>query len=269
MKENRRVFSRRKTVLTVLALTITATVITSLALGFGTLRALWLEQCVITDPERQISITSGKMVKSDVLAELFGLKRGANLSLIDFRARRAEALRRIPNLRNISVTRHLPDRVSIVTEERKPVARMSYRNWKKITGRVIDADGIVFDCIPGTDALPVIRENAAPGTPRGHRVEGRARAALQLVEMCREPEFLSLGLLDVSMEKTDYLTATLGTYSTVKIAWQDMSAETTEAKDSLRRQLTHLVQAINSRVGDGVLTWDATDFSKPGHIYAK
>jgi len=269
MKENRRVIGRRKAILTALGLIAVVAVVTGLAFGYSTLRALWLEQCVIVDMERQVSITAGKMVKADVLAELFGLKPGANLALIDFRERRAEALKRIPNIRSISVSRHLPDRVSIVTEERKPIARMSFRNWKKLTGRVVDADGIVFECIPGTSMLPTIRENGSPGTPRGHRVEGRALAALQLVEMCREPEFQSLGLLEVSLEKPDYLTATLGTYSTAKIAWEDMPAETAAARASLRRQLTHLVQAINSRLGDGVVTWDATDLSKPGRVYAK
>lgn len=269
MKENKRVFSRRRTVLTVLGLVVTVAVIVGLAFGYTTLRTLWLEQCVITDMERQVSISSGKMVKADVLAEFFGLKPGANLALIDFRARRTEALKRIPNLRSLSVSRHLPDRISIVAEERKPIARMSYRNWKKITGRVVDGDGIVFDCIPGTSMLPIIRENGAPGTPRGHRVEGHALAALQLVEMCREPEFQSLGLLDISLEKADYLVATLGTYSKAKIAWEGMSAETAEARASLRRQLTHLVQAINSRIGDGIVSWDATDYSKPGRVYAK
>ena len=269
MKENKRVFSRRRTVLTVLGLVAAVAVVAGLAFGYTTLRALWLEQCVIADMERQVSITSGKMVKADVLAELFGLKPGANLAQIDFRARRAEALRRIPNLRSISVSRHLPDRVSIVTEERKPVARMSYRNWKPLTGRVVDGDGIVFECIPGTSMLPVIRENGAPGTPRGHRVEGHALAALQLVEMCREPEFQSLGLLEVSLAKPDYLVATLGTYSKAKIAWEGMPAETAEARANLRRQLTHLVQAIGTRIADGVVTWDATDLSKPGRVYAK
>ena len=42
-------------------------------------------------------------------------------------------------------------------------------------------------------------------------------AALRLVEVCREAEFLELGLLEVDTSKHDFLFATLGNYSKLKI----------------------------------------------------
>lgn len=271
MKPNKKVFSRRRTVLTVLGLVATVAVIAGLAFGYTTLRALWLEQCVITDMERQVSITSGKMVKADVLAdkENFGLHPGANLALIDFDKLRTKVLARIPNLKNLTLFRQLPDRITITTEERVPIARLGLRNEKRNSGRVVDAEGVVFECFPGTALLPIIFENGAPGTSRGQHVEGHAFAALQLVAMCREPEFQPLGLREISLEKTDYLTVTLGSYSRAKIAWEDMPAKTSAARASLRRQLTHLIQAINALPSNDIATWDATDFSKPGRVYKK
>ena len=75
------------------------TAIAALALlGVGTvvcydkLKALYLEQCVITNLAEQVSITSGKMVKADVIAENLGLRKGANLATIDFSEKRRELL---------------------------------------------------------------------------------------------------------------------------------------------------------------------------------
>ena len=81
---------------------VVATVIGIIA-GYEKLHAIWVEQCVITDMERQVAIDSGKMVKADVIAGVFGLKPGANLALIDFAAKREAALAKIPNLREIRI----------------------------------------------------------------------------------------------------------------------------------------------------------------------
>ena len=62
------------------------------ALGFGKLRDIYLEQCVITDMAEQVSITSGKMVKADVIAENLGLRKGVNLAKIDFVEKRRAGL---------------------------------------------------------------------------------------------------------------------------------------------------------------------------------
>jgi len=44
--------------------------------------------------------------------------------------------------------------------------------------------------------------------------------------------------------------------------------ETPASRASLIRQLTHLRDAIRTRVGEGAVIWNATDFSYPGRIYA-
>ena len=164
----------------------------------------------------------------------------------------------------------MPDKVTIVTEERVPIARMNIHGSRQTSGKVVDSEGVVFMCQRGTRLLPVVREPIAPGTQPGHRLTGRTKAALELIETCRDGEFQELGILEVDSSSPDYLLATLGTnYAKLKIAWEGMDQESTPAsRTSLKRQLKHLVQAMRSNVGEDAVVWNATDFSKPGRIYA-
>lgn len=260
MKANKIVARRRRGgFLVALAVIAAAALLIGLAAGYERLRALYLEQCVITDMAEQVSIVSGKMVKPDVLAESFGLRKGANLALIDFEAKREEILRKIPTLRTVSVSRRLPDRVSIRAEERTPAVRMNVCGLRAASGRVADAEGMVFSCLRGTQALPTIREPRAPGTAVGQVLKGRARAALDLVQAWRESGFAELGLLEVDTSKADYLFATLGDYSRLKICWDGMDETTPASKAALKAKLGMLLQAVRVR-GEGLkaVIWNAT-----------
>ena len=68
----------RRGPLVVAAVVVVALMLVAGAVGFGKLRDIYLEQCVITDMAEQVSITSGKMVKADVIAENLGLRKGVN-----------------------------------------------------------------------------------------------------------------------------------------------------------------------------------------------
>ena len=235
------------------------------ALGFGKLRDIYLEQCVITDMAEQVSITSGKMVKADVIAENLGLRKGVNLAKIDFVEKRRELLARIPTLRTVSITRRLPGKVEITSEERVPIAKMGVRGARGVTGRVVDSEGMVFPCMRGTQLLPAIIE-PAPGTAVGHMLKGRSLAALRLVETCREPEFADLSMLDVDMSKPDYLLVTLGgTYARAKIAWEGMDDPDRNSREDLVTRLSNLRAAIRTGAAPGARIWNAT---LPDRIFA-
>ena len=235
------------------------------ALGFGKLRDIYLEQCVVTDMSEQVSITSGKMVKADVIAENLGLRKGVNLALIDFAEKRRELLSRIPTLRTVSITRRLPNRVEITAEEREPLAKMALRGRRGVTGRVVDVEGMVFPCLRGTQLLPAIVE-PPPGTAIGHMLKGRALAALRLLEACRDPKFADLSVLDVDISKPDYLLVTLGgTYARAKIAWDGMDEPEGHSRGDLESRLSMLRTAIRSGAADGAKIWNAT---MPDRIFA-
>ena len=266
MRENKIAHRRRGGLWLVLGLVAATALLIGLAIGYEKLRALCLEPCVLTDMSEQGSIISGRMVKPDVLAENFGLRVGANLAEIDFEAKRAEILRKIPTLRNITVTRQLPNRVSIHAEERTPVARLNVCGRRTASGRVTDAEGVVFSRLRGTQTLPTIREAHAPGTASGQRLKGRVRAALALVLVCGESEFAELGLLEVDTSKPDFLVATLGDYSRVKICWEGMDEASPAARAALTARLSLLLQAIRARCeGLKALIWNAT---LPAYIFA-
>ena len=246
---------------------IVVTVIVAISfLGVGAvicydkLKDIYLEQCVIADMAKQVSITSGKMVKADVIAENLGLRKGANLATIDFSEKRRELLAKVPNLRSIRISRQLPDKVSVVAEERTPVARLGLVKTQDPSGRVVDAEGMVFIWQRGTQTLPLIRETQVPGTPRGSCIKGRTLAALRFVEACHEAEFLELGLLEVDTTKHDFLIATLGNYSKLKILWDGMDnpSPTSESAADLKKRLTQFRDAFRARVVPNAVIWNAT-----------
>ncbi|MCR5751627.1 MAG: FtsQ-type POTRA domain-containing protein [Kiritimatiellae bacterium] len=271
MKANK-IHHGRRSFLAIAGLVLVTAAGVAIMIGYEKLRDAWLEQCVVRSMAEQVEIESGKMVKADVIAENLGLRPGANLATIDFEAKRAAMLKKIPNLRDVKISRRLPDKVTVAVEERTPVVRLGVRGVKKSSDRVADTEGVVFLCARGTGLLPIIRETNPPGAAPGHRLEGRARAALRLVEASREPDFQEMGLLDVDLSKIDYLSATLSygsRYSTLKIAWEDMDEPETPASNaSLARQLRHTKEAMSTPAGEGVSVWNATDYSYPGRVFA-
>ena len=240
------------------------------AFAYTYLRDVWREQCVIDDVSAQVTVHDGKLVKGDVVADALGLKKGANLAEIDFAKSRAEVLSRYPAIRDLTITRRLPNRVEISIEERTPVVRMNIRGHKGDTGRVADTEGVVFQCRRGTGLLPTIREEQAPGTPPGKALKGRALCALKLVEACREPELQELAVLEVDTSKPDYLAATLGRdYSTLKIAWNGMDNPTTEAaRRDLTQRLLKLRDVVRCETSAGTKVWNVRDLDNPNCVYA-
>ena len=269
MKPNKIEPRQHRGALAVAAFIGVAAIFAVLAIGYGKLRELWLQQCRITDFARQVSITPGKMVKADVVAMELSLTNGANLALIDFKAKRRDILKKIPNLKSVAISRGLPDKVRVVTEERTPIARLSTVNRRSETGKVVDSEGVVFICQRGTQTLPTIREPHEPGTRPGCRLTGRSMAALRFIEACRDPEFADLAVQQVDLSKRGYLLATLGSYSRVKLGWEGMDEPDEANRKNLLRQLGMLTKAIRARAASGTVIWNATDTSSPGRIYAE
>ena len=251
------------------AIVLLAAAAAAAAFAYAYLRDVWREQCVIDDVPSQVTVHDGRLVKGDVVADALGLRKGANLAEIDFAKRRADVLARYPAIRDLTITRHLPNRVEISIEEREPVVRMNMRGHKGDTGRVADREGVVFQCRRGTGLLPTIREEQAPGTPVGKQLKGRVLGALRLVEACRDPELQELAVLEVDVSKPDYLMVTLGRdYSTLKIAWNGMENPSPASNGDLTQRLTKLRDAIRSEMGAGAKVWNARDLDNPNYVYA-
>lgn len=259
MKENKIKSSNGgRRILIALGVVVCIAAIIGLAVAYNRLRDIWLEQCVITDVASQVSITDGKMVRSDIIAYEFGLRNGANLALIDFDERRRETLKKIPNIRDITIARHLPDKVTITVEERVPIVRLGIKGQKKDTGRVADTDGVVFISSNGTQMLPIIQEAAAPGTAKGCKLSGHALAALKLLEVCRE-QFRELSVVAADISAPDYIAIVLGNdYSVAHVYWDGMDEPSDATMPNLITQLKSLSEAYTARVDDSIRVWNAT-----------
>lgn len=231
-------------------------------LAYSRLRAIWMEQCVLTDVERQVTVSTGTNIKPGLILDQFGLlKKGANLAEIDFEKKRNDILHRIPNIRSLTVSRHLPDRLEIVVEEREPIARMKVRGSKGVTGRVVDAEGVVFVREAGTSLLPVIYEAKSSFTAAGKTLSGRAAAALRMLEACRmDKDLAGLGIVEVYTHHLDYLIATLDNYSLAKIAWEGMDAPTAGTDDLMLDQLRNFCSSKRTAAESGatVKVWNVT-----------
>lgn len=258
MKANKIQAGGHRRLVAAVAAAVGVAAVAGVAVCYSRLAALYREQCVVTDMAEQVEIASGKMVKPDVIAENLGVKTGANLAEIDFAERRREILKKIPTLRTISISRIMPNRLRVVAEERTPVAKLGIRGQRRISGRVVDSEGMVFICQRDTQLLPTIYEPLPPGIQPGHHIKSRMSAALQLVETSRDPEFAELGIQDVDVSKPDYLLATLGDYSRLKIAWDDMDKPSAKSRKHLEDRLSFLVKAMRTQAGVGARTWNAT-----------
>ena len=237
-------------------------------LGWRELDRICRETTRIADLETDVSIVSGKMVAPEIITMHFGLTNGASLADIDFSGLRAKLMDKVPNIRDVRISRRLPNRVSVEVIEREPIARLMSQSQRSAAGRVVDSEGVVFRYSRDVDMLPIIRESKTAQTKPGERLKGLSAAALRLVEMVAEKPFSSLGIQEVDSSRTDYLVATMGDYSQARIAWNKMGEDSRAARESLRGQLERLTNSIATQMVPGARLWIATDW-KLKRIYAK
>ena len=255
-----------KAIIALLALALLSALIIGVLVAYEKLHAVWLEQCVITDPEVQCEVvTSGKMIHAGTIRDFFDIREGGNLWQIDFRKKREEVLEKYPTIRAINISRHLPKKVTITVVEREPMVRMGVKGQKQNTRRVADRFGVVFPCARGVDMLPIIKEDAAAQTMNGKTLSGNTFGALKLIEASLDPEFQELGILEVDTTKKDYLLATLSNYQRAKLAWDGMNKPSERNKDKMLRVMRNLRDAINARLTSPNVTWNATE---PDRVYA-
>lgn len=256
--------STKRTLAVILTLFVVAATGVGIYFAWRSLRATWLERCLIRDVSAQINVITDKMIPADAIREAMELRKGENLALIDFGERREKTLMKYPIIRTLTVVRHLPDRVDITVTRREPVVRVNTTRERSVSGRVADSEGVVFKFKrPDLATMPVIRESTA--TSVGSRLEGRSLAALRLLEMANDREFSDLRILEVDTSKPDYLYVTLGgnSYQRAKIAWEGMDGAN-PGNQALRIQLQHLAAARRSKIVTGTTEWDVT---LPGEVF--
>ena len=237
--------------------------------AYGRLRTVYLLQCCVTDAGEQVEVVSGKIIPARLIVNHFGLTNGVNLSEVPFAALRERLLKDMPNLRDVKISRRLPNFVRIEVSERVPVVRVIGSGANASPNNAADREGVVF-WYPRRDTalLPVVREAKKSTSSPGQRLTGMALAALQLIEEAADPAYAELKIQEVDTFKPDYLFATLGDSSRAKIAWEDMEKPSKASHISLTNQLARLSKAIKTNLAAGTKLWNATDWGTPGRVYA-
>jgi hypothetical protein len=259
---------------TVAAIAIVATVAGVLlcfgiAAAYGALKRTYELQCCVTNVGEQVEIVAGKTIPARVIISHFGLTNSVNLAHVPFAELRLRLIRDMANLKDVKIVRTMPNKVRIEAIERVPVVRVTGSGANANPNYAADSEGMVF-WYPRRDTalLPAIRHSGKNTPAPGTRLSGMALCALQLFEEAANPDYSILKIQEADTFKQDYLFLTLGDSSRAKIAWEDMGNDSKIARESLRRQLKRLSQAMQSNVANGTKLWNATDWGVPGRIYA-
>lgn len=214
---------------------------------------------VLRDVQAGVSIITGKTLTPDLVCEVLGLREGVNLFSVAIEQKRRELLEQAPNIREISIVRRMPDKLAITIIEREPIARVGSN------GRVVDEEGVVFIRYAGTGGLPMVKgSDGFEQLKPGDRLRGNDMAAVRLVNNALRPE-CRLRLLALDTAKEDYLLLTFSDHRQAKFAWDGMGDCGRDTEMRMQRQFDRLSQAMESKIGQSRLMWDAT---QPDRIFA-
>ena len=208
---------------------------------------------------RTIEIEAGDTITSDLVREQLRLREGMPLFAIDIAERRRVYMHDVPTIRSLTITRTLPDRLSVSLVEREPLARLARKPL------AVDRDGCVFVRYLGIETLPCISGYPPNSDVLGTQVTGMTWAALELFELLKN-HTLPLQIVDVDVSREDYLDCTMSDQRRVKLAWPRMGENDARSNRLLLAQLNGLAAAMNSARGQGRGIWDAT---LPGRAYAR
>ena len=208
---------------------------------------------------RAIEIEAGDTITRDRICEYLKLREGMPLFAIDIARRQREFLRDAATIRSLTITRRLPDRITVNLVEREPLARLARKPL------AVDSEGFIFVRYLGIETLPCLSGYPGDQIVPGARVAGMARAALELFEVLKD-NTLPLLIVDVDVSREDCLDCTLSDQRRVKLAWKHLGDRDARSRRFLLAQLKGLAAAMNSERGQGRGLWDAT---LPGRVYAR
>ena len=240
-------------ILLAIALAFCAALAAGAIVAFGKLSDLYHEQCIVTSPDC-VTVVTGKMIKRENIITKFGLTNGVNLTEIPFAEIRSTTLKNVPQIKELKITRTMPNKVRVEVVERVPAVRLSG------DGRVADAEGVIFESYRGTSMLPLIAENEESSDSKpGCKLSGMAAAALRLIiaASSKSDDSPPLKILKADATKVDYLLLTLGDYSQSLFAWPNMEDDTAASNEAMREQIRYQATAIATQIGSSGKVWDA------------
>jgi hypothetical protein len=204
----------------------------------------------------KLVISNGGVVVQDFIKGKKNIREGTNLFAFDIAAVCREFLAVAHGFKAIEVVRRLPDTVEVSVVERIPLARIG-RNGVLVT----DDEGRVFAPRTALRTLPALVNCRESKTLQpGNRLSGMATAAIQLLQVCDDPELgLPVESVDVGSEESLLVRVRQdGQIKDVRLAWRGMTRATPESRKDLLKKLGQLSQALQTEPGKRLSKLDGT-----------
>jgi len=211
---------------------------------------------------KNLNIRPGMVITRELIKEYTGIDEGMNLFGFNIAKIRSEFLRHTPNVREIEMTRQLPDTFTIEVVERAPLARIGRRGYL-----VADREGFIFSLRKSADSLPFIAGYNAAKLRPGAVIGAPALAALQVLNACDNPR-LGVSIQAVDVGHDDHLVLYLADRRTVRFAWKGMNEDTKSSRKALLGKLGKMKEALESEDGRRRMV-STLDFTIDGRPYGE
>ncbi|MCA1807986.1 MAG: cell division protein FtsQ/DivIB [Kiritimatiellia bacterium] len=175
--------------------------------------------------------------KTNIL-DILRLRIGDSIFQINLNQARRVVLDETPRLKDIEISRRLPDLLQVLTVERVPMASL------KMDGFMLglDAEGYVLGPVDADRRLPLITGHNLVGLRPGARLDGTpVMQALEVLNVCADtPLGQELRVTRIDVRKGDMLNLLLEEGAEVALAWHEMRAHTDVSLKNLKLKLTRL-----------------------------
>lgn len=212
----------------------------------------------------QVEVHAGASDSARKVREIIPVEPGMRLFGFDMEAIRNGFMADAHHVRELRMTRILPDRLDITVIERRPLGRIGRRD-----DLVFDDQGQVFAWRDNLDILPrivggrravggrilVVSEEPVAVEP-GTRLTGNAMAAAELLCLNEDPGF-QLPLVEVDVSRPDYLVLYLSDRREILLAWPHMGAGTERSRRNLQNRMESLILALAEPRAGNLRVFDA------------
>jgi len=204
-----------------------------------------------------LDIEPGVLYTPSALADILQLEKGHNIfTVCDIAERRRFLLQAGHAVKEVSLTRVLPDRLVVRTVEREPVARIAGD-----AHLLVDGEGVVF--AGGWAApLPGISGAGNPLEP-GARLRNMGLAAAVFARVLRATG-VNLPVLNIDASKEDYIVLTLPNSRKILLAWEGIGGAGPGGEEALREHLGAVASLV-----ENVPAGRSFDARKKSEIYVQ
>lgn len=201
----------------------------------------------------EVDVGLKAVITETLVREHAGIKPGMNLFEVPIKKIRSDFLKNMSNIKDMEIRRRLPDTLKIRIIEREPVARIGR------TGVLVaDSDGYIFLGKKDIVKLPVIFGHTGLVLRPGDQTDGMTFAAIQVLEMCRDPMFEIIDIKSIDVSNKEYITLWLTGGVSDQLAWEKMGERSKTAESDLMRRLSKLSQVLQSDEGKRKTSFDST-----------